>query len=327
MKYCVFGAGAIGSLIGGKLAQSGMDVSLIGRGRHLEAMQQGGLTLASDLGEEVTVHPRAARHASELDKQDVIILSTKSHSIAASAEDIASLMHDKTVIVHALNGLPWWYFYKHGGKWDDNRLKTLDPHDSIRQTLGPDNMLGCAIYLAAHIAAPGRVEYVDNDYSSLYIGEPDNTLSERCVNICNDLQNAGIATHASEDIRTEIWHKLWGNIAMNPVTALTHATMDAVVENYDDTDLIEAIMNEARFVAEKTGILFREGPSGRIAKAAKMKGHKTSMLQDIEQGRPTEIDAIVGAVREIGAMVHVETPHLNGLYTLVRLKERFYKPA
>jgi 2-dehydropantoate 2-reductase len=324
MKVCVFGAGSIGSEIGGKLALHGASVSLIARGEHLRAMQEHGLRMIQN-GEELAQVPvTATDDPKTLSTQDLIIVTTKAHAVESSLAQIAGLLHQHTTVVFAMNGLPWWYFYMHGGRFDGMRLKSLDPLGMIWETIDPRRVVGAAVYLASTVSQPGEVSFVKNDFTTLHIGEPDNTISDRCKTIATLLNQSNLPTFVSEDIRREIWHKLWANIAFNPVTALTHATMDKVVEDYHDTDLIEAIMNEARFVAEKIGVSFREGPVGRIAQAAKMRGHKTSMLQDLEQGRPTEIEAIVGAVREIGKMVDVETPHLNGLYTLVRLKEKFY---
>jgi 2-dehydropantoate 2-reductase len=323
MKLCIFGAGAIGSEFGGHLSAAGADVVMIGRGAHAQAMQSAGLRMVSAEGER-QVPVRVRQDTASLPAQDIIIVCLKAYAIAAAAPQIAALCHADTHIVFALNGMPWWYFYRHGGRFDGQRLRSLDPQGVIWDAIDPARVIGTAVYQATTITAPGEIHYLDLAYNTMYLGEPDRTLSPRLMALETVLREGGIRVQALPDIRAKIWDKLWGNIAFNPVTALTHATMDAVVQNYDDTDLMEAIMNEARMVGEKIGITFQLRPAERLEAAAKLIGHKTSMLQDMEAGKATEIEAIVGAVREIGKWLEVEMPHLNGLYSLVRLKERFY---
>jgi len=326
MKLCVFGAGAIGSYFGGQLALAGHDVSLVARGEHLKALQAGELIISNTQGDSTSVKVHAVATAAELSKQDVIFVCVKSNMISAAAPDIASLMHDDTTVIYCVNGMPWWYFYEHGGRWDGHRFDSIDPNGTIWNMLHPKHTLGCVVYSAASLVEPAHVRYVVGEAGvpPVFLGEPTGGMSERLQTVANLIDAAGIPTKATEDIRHEVWHKLWGNIAMNPISALTHATMDEVVEQYDDIDLVESIMNETRFIAEKLDVTFRERPEQRIAHAAKLKGHKTSMLQDMERGRPTEIEAIVGAVREIGRITGADTPYLNTLYSLVKQKERFY---
>ena len=328
MKLCIFGAGAIGSYFGGQLALAGHDVSFIARGEHLKAMQKNGLTISNTQGDSQHVNVNAVATAAELPKQDVIFVTVKSNMITDAAADIATLMHEDTTVIYCVNGMPWWYFYQHGGRWDGHTFDSIDPNATIWNTLDPKHALGCVVYSAASLVEAGHVKYVVGEAGvpPVFLGEPAGGLSERLNNIAAIVDGAGIPTKATEDIRHEVWHKLWGNIAMNPISALTHATMDEVVEQYDDIDLVESVMNETRFIAEKLDVTFRERPEQRIAHAAKLKGHKTSMLQDIERGRPTEIEAIVGAVREIGRITGADTPYLNTLYSLVKQKERFSAP-
>ena len=328
MKLCVFGAGAIGSYFGGQLALSGHDVSFVARGEHLRAMQEQGLTISNTQGTSQAVKVHAVATAADLPKQDVIFVTVKSNMIADAAADIATLMHDDTTVIYCINGMPWWYFYEHGGRWDGHRFDSIDPNNIIWNTLDPRHTLGCVVYSAASIVEPGHVKYVVGEAGvpPVFFGEPTGGMSARLTAITEIVHGSGIPTKATEDIRHEVWHKLWGNIAMNPISALTHATMDEVVEQYDDIDLVESVMNETRFIAEKLNVVFRERPDMRISHAAKLKGHKTSMLQDIERGRPTEIEAIVGAVREIGRITGADTPYLNTLYSLVKQKERFSAP-
>ncbi len=311
--------------MGAMLARHGAEVSFIARGKHLEAMQKGGLQLHSDTGEDWSVAVPATDKASDLCPQDVVFVCVKSHQIESALANITPLLKDDTMVVFSINGLPWWYFQKEGGRFDGRTLKSLDAEGAILSAIHPDRVVGCANYLAATITAPGHIHYVNIMDPAFVIGEIDHSESDRVNQLAALCRAAGMPPKVSTNIRTEVWNKLWANIAFNPVTALTHATMDRVVEEYDDTDLILAIMNEARFIGEKLGIEFRSTPRERIAGAARMRGHKTSMLQDIEAGRPTEIKAIVGAVREIGTWLEESTPHLNGLYSLVRLKEKFYR--
>ncbi|MBY0355457.1 MAG: 2-dehydropantoate 2-reductase [Rickettsiales bacterium] len=325
MKICIFGAGAIGSELGGRLTHSGADVVMVARGAHAEAMQASGLRMVtSERDHRVPVRVVEASHP--LPPQDVVIVCVKAHAVADAATQIAALLHEESLVVFVLNGLPWWYFHAHGGRFDGTRLHSLDPDSVIWKTLPRAQVIGTATYQATTITKPGEIHFMDMPYNTLFIGEPDRSLSPRLLQLEALLRSGAIRTQALEDIRSQIWDKLWGNIAFNPVTALTHATMDAVVEHYHDTDLMEAIMNEARMVGEKIGIHFSVRPSQKLDAASALRGHKTSMLQDMEAGRPTEIEAIVGAVREIGKWLEVEMPHLNGLYSLVRLKERFYAP-
>lgn len=324
MKLTIFGAGAIGSEFGGHLAAAGADVTLIGRGMHAQAMAERGLVMTTTQSRR-SVSVRVLNETTALPKQDVVIVCVKAYAVEQAAEQIASLLHEESLAVFALNGLPWWYFQNHGGRFDGAILRSLDPQGHITRTIPAKHIIGTAVYQATTITAPGEIHYLDLPYNTMFIGELHRELTPRLQRLEAWLKDGGIRTQALEDIRAKIWDKLWGNIAFNPVTALTHATMDAVVQNYNDTDLMEAIMHEARMVGEKIGITFVGRPWHKLETSARLVGHKTSMLQDMEAGRPTEIEAIVGAVREIGKWLEVEMPHLNGLYSLVRLKERFYR--
>lgn len=325
-KITIVGAGAIGGLMGAKLAMAGYDISMVARGAHLAAIKTNGLRLISDSGEDWTVKVPATDKAAELGTQDAVIVCVKSHQIEGVLENITPLLGEDTPVVFSINGIPWWYFQKEGGRFDGKTIRSLDSDNTILNAIHPDRVIGCANYLAATVEQPGVIRYVDRFEPGFVIGEPDNTDSDRLNALMEVSEKAGLNPKKSMVIRTEIWNKLWANIAFNPVSALTHATMDRIVHEYDDTDLLLAIMNEGRFIGEKLGVEFRNTPRERIEAAAKMRGHKTSMLQDIEAGRPTEIKAIVGAVREIGSWLEESTPHLNGLYSLVRLKEKFYQP-
>lgn len=323
-KIAIVGAGATGGLMGACLAKVGYDVSLIARGAHLAAINTNGLRLVADTGADWTVKLPATDDAASLGPQDAVFVCVKSHQIESALLHITPLLGPDTPVIFSINGIPWWYFQKEGGPFDGRTIKSLDPDNTIVGTVPPSQVMGCVNYLAATIHQPGVIHYVDRFEPGFVLGEPDDSDSARLNAVFDACEKAGMNPKKSTEIRTEIWNKLWANIAFNPVSALTHASMDRIVEEYDDTDLLLAIMNEGRFIGEKLGVEFRSTPRERIAAAAKMRGHKTSMLQDIEAKRPTEIKAIVGAVREIGTWLEESTPHLNGLYSLVRLKERFY---
>lgn len=323
----IIGAGAMGSLIGGMLARAGYVVSFIARGGQLAAFKANGLTLESSAGESFNVSVAATDDASTLPKQDVIILATKANQLAAASAHIAPLLHDQTIIVPAINGIPWWYFTKHTGPYAGRSLANLDPDDVLARNIDSARIIGCVNYLAGTVTAPGHVHYVPEIERRLAIGEIDGQMTPRLKMLADAFTAAGFAPVVSDDIRQNIWHKLWGNIAFNPISALTHGTIDQIAEGYYDIDLVMAAMNEARNIADKLGVSLNQTTRSRVEAAAKMRGHKTSMLIDIEQGRPTEIEAIVGAVREIGKWMEENTPHLNALYSLVKLKERFYNPS
>jgi len=324
MKIAIFGAGAMGSLMGGRMVKAGYDVCFIGRGEHLRAMQTEGLTLHSAAGEREQLHVRAVTASEEAGAHDAVIVCTKAHQLEAAALEIAPLLHDNTMIVPAVNGLPWWYFFSEGGKYDGRTLPLLDPNGTIAAHMPAARLIGCVNYLAGHIARPGVVEYVPELARRIALGEITGEATPRLEALGKVFADGGFDPKISPEIRTIIWHKLWGNIAFNPLGALTHGTMDQLAEGYRDHDLLMAVMNEARFIADRLGIEFGQTLTSRIEAAARMRGHKTSMLQDILAGKPTEIDAIVGVVRDIGGWMQVDTPYLNVLYSLVRLKELFY---
>jgi 2-dehydropantoate 2-reductase len=323
MKLCIIGAGAMGCLIGGRIAQAGHDVSFIARGRQLAALNRDGLTLESP---NARWHGavRATDDAANLGAQDAVLLCTKAYQLAEAMHHVAPLLHADTVIVPIINGIPWWYFEKHGGEFEGRSLQSLDPEGALRKHVATERLIGCVNYLAGTLTRPGHVHYVPEIERRLVLGEIDGSSSARVQRLAGVLADAGFAPVVSDDIRTNIWHKLWGNIAFNPISALTHGTIDQIAEGYHDIDLVTAVMNEARHIADKLGIALAQTTRSRVEAAAKMRGHKTSMLTDIEQGRLTEIEAIVGAVREIGRWMEESTPHLNTLYSLVKLKARFY---
>ncbi len=326
MKLCIIGAGAMGCHIGGLLQRGGHEVTYIARGKQLEALNSKGLTLTSSTD---TWHGkvRAVATPQEVSAVDAVMLCTKTYQLPDAAELVPALLGAETIVVPAVNGLPWWYFHQQGGQFDGRVPTCLDPEGKLAKYIPLDRVVGCVNYLAGTLVAPGEVHYVPEIQRRLHIGEPSGALTPRLKMLGAALTDAGFAPTITETIRTSVWHKLWGNIAFNPISALTHGTIDEIALGYRDIDLVSAVMNEARFIADKLGVELTQTTKSRVEAASKMKGHKTSMLQDIEVGRPTEIEAIVGVVREISRWLEVGTPYLNALYSLVKLKEIFYLRA
>jgi 2-dehydropantoate 2-reductase len=317
VKICIYGAGAIGGFIGARLARAGEEVSLIARGPHLEAMKARGLRLLSADG-DFTVTPRCTADPAELGPQDYVVLALKAPAVAGIVDQMQPLLGPKTAVVMAVNGMPWWYFHGIDGALRDRRLKTVDPDDRQWRGIGPDRVLGCVVYPAAEVVEPGVVRHQSGDRFSL--GEPDGSKSDRVQALSRAMIAAGLKAPVKPDIRTEIWVKLWGNVAFNPISALTGGTLKRICDDPSTRALARSIMNEAEAVAARLGVTMPIDVERRIEGAAGVGEHKTSMLQDLERRRPTEIDAIVGAVAEVGDIVGQETPYIDAIYALVRQK-------
>lgn len=315
MKIAIFGAGAIGGYLGAKLAKAGVDVTLIARGPHLAAIRANGLTLHT-LDESFTVRPRATDDPAQAGEQDFVFLTIKSNSAPAIAAGLAPMLRADTGVVTAMNGLPFWYFHKHGGPHENHRLKSVDPHDLLWTHVGPQRAIGCVLDPAAAIEAPGVIRHTYSD--RVPIGEPDGTRSERIQALSKSMIAAGLKAPVRPRIRTDIWIKLWGNVCFNPLSALTGATLDVLATDPELAPLVMGLMSEARAVGEAVGVDFLIDTQKRIAGAAEAGAHKTSMLQDLESGRPMEIDPIVGAVVEVGRLANVPTPTIDILLALVR---------
>lgn len=322
-SIAILGAGAMGCLIGGLMQRAGYRVTFLARGRQLADLQQHGLTLETE-GDHWHAAVRATGDAAEAGAHDLVITCTKAHQLPAAIPALKALMHADTAVLPAVNGLPWWYFQQQGGEFAGRTLEGLDPESKLAQAIPSTHLIGCVNYLAGHVRAPGTIHYVPELKRRIVIGELTNTITPRLEAIGKIFTDAGLEAVLTEDIRQSVWHKLWGNIAFNPIGALTHGTIDQLAEGYHDIDLISAVMNETRFIADKLGIAMNQTIKSRVAAAARMRGHKTSMQLDMEAGRPTEIEAIVGAVRDIAKWMEVDTPHLNVIYSLVKLKEQFY---
>lgn len=316
MRVAVFGAGAIGGYLAAKLAAAGrVDLSLVARGPHLEAIASRGLTLIEN-GREITHRIDAAADAAVFGPQDYVILTLKAHSITPALGAIRPLLGDRTTVVTMQNGVPWWYFHALGGPHDGTRIEAVDPGGRIWDAIGPQRVVGSVVYPAAEIDAPGVVRHIDGNRFSL--GEPDGSISERAQTLAAELIAAGLKAPVRPDIRTEIWVKLWGNVAFNPISALTRSTLGAIVGDPDTRAVARAMMVEAQAIGEALGIRFLLDVDKRIEGAGKVGAHKTSMLQDLERGRPMEIDALVTAVQEVGRLVRAPTPTIDTVLALVR---------
>jgi 2-dehydropantoate 2-reductase len=318
MKICIVGAGAIGGLMGAKLALAGEEVTLIARGAHLEAMQKNGLKLIEeDSSEHVAKNVRATSKIAEAGKQDVVILALKAHQVEPIAKEIPALFHDQTVVVTTQNGIPWWYFQKHGGEFEGRRVETVDPQGYLMASIEVERILGCVVYPAAEIVSPGVIKLIEGN--RFPVGELDGSETERVKNITATFTKAGFKSPVLKDIRSEIWLKLWGNLSFNPISALTHSTLVDICQFPLTRQLAADMMTEAQTIAHKLNIEFRVSLEKRIAGAEKVGKHKTSMLQDIEIGRAIEIDALVGAVIELGKLTQTPTPHIDAVYACVKL--------
>ncbi|WP_375264451.1 2-dehydropantoate 2-reductase [Planktotalea sp.] len=319
MKICIFGAGAIGGYMGAKLAQAGADVSLVARGPHLKAMRENGLRLIEESG-ETTVQVTASDNAADLGPQDYVIVTLKAHSVPAVVPHMQPLIGENTTIVSGVNGVPWWYFHKTGGPLEGTRLHTVDPGNAQWDGFGPDRVLGCVVYPAAEVIEPGVVKHIEGNRFSL--GEPDGSKSERALALSKALSAAGLKAPVRPKIRDEIWVKLWGNLSFNPISALTHSTLDVLCIDPGTREVARNMMLEAQEIAEKLGVKFPIDVDRRIKGGAEVGAHRTSMLQDLDQGRPMEIDALVGSVKELGMVTETPTPTIDTVLALIALRGR-----
>ncbi|MEM8571568.1 MAG: 2-dehydropantoate 2-reductase [Pseudomonadota bacterium] len=320
MKICIFGAGAIGGYMGAKLAQAGAEVSLVARGPHLAAMRQKGLTLIEEGADPVTVPVQASDNPEELGPQDYVIVTLKAHSVPPVVDRMQPLINEASTIVSGVNGVPWWYFHKIGGPLEGTRLASVDPGDAQWNGFGPDKVLGCVVYPAAEVSEPGTIRHIEGNRFSL--GEPDGSKSERAMALSKALSAAGLKAPVRPKLRDEIWVKLWGNLSFNPISALTHATLDVLCTDTGTRALARSMMVEAQEVAEKLGVKFPIDVDRRIDGGAAVGAHRTSMLQDLDAGRPMEIDALVGSVAELGRITGVPTPAIDAVLALITLRGR-----
>jgi 2-dehydropantoate 2-reductase len=324
VRICVVGAGAIGGLIAVRLAEIGEEVTAIVRGAHLEAVRARGMKLLME-GAEHVARVHATDRLAEVGPQDLVILALKAHQVAPVAAEVGALLGPEGVLLTAQNGIPWWYFHRHGGPWEGRRLESVDPGGAIASQLDPGRIVASIIYPASEIVAPGVIRHIEGNRISL--GELDGKESPRLLRLVDLFRRAGFKSRAAADIRAEIWLKLWGNLTFNPVSALTHATLADVCRFPPTRALAAAMMREAQEIAGKLGVRFPVSIERRIAGAEGVGAHKTSMLQDVESGRPLEIEALLGSVIELGAVTGTATPHLDAVYACASLLAKVARDA
>jgi len=318
MKICVIGAGAIGGMMGAKLALAGEEVTLVDQGAHLKAIQDNGLKLIWEDGTEYVAEvAKATDKVEDAGEPDLIILSLKAHYLDKVAKQIPKITGPNTMIVTVQNGIPWWYFHKHGGEFNGRKLESLDPDGVLGNNIDGDKIVGCVVYPAGAVDAPGVIHHVEGD--RFPVGELDGATTERVQTLHDTLVNAGFRSRILDDIRSEIWLKAWGNLSFNPISALTHATLVDICQFRETRRLAETMMSEAQAIAEKLGITFRHTIEKRIAGAEGVGAHKTSMLQDVEAGRSLETEALIGAVLELGQITKTPAPAIEAVYACVKL--------
>jgi len=317
MRICVVGAGAIGGLMAAKLSLAGNEVTVIDQGAHLAAIQQNGLKLIWEDGSEHVAKMKAVGTAAEAGPQDLVILAVKAHFLDQVARDVDKLLDDGTMIMTVQNGMPWWYFHKLAGPLEGTQLKSLDPSGLLSRHIPAERIVGCVVYPAAAVTEPGVVKHVEGD--RFPVGELDGSLSERAQKLHDLLVAAGFRSRVLDDIRSEVWLKAWGNLSFNPISALTHATLEDICTFPETRKLAATMMAEAQLIAEKLGVTFRHTIEKRIEGAQSVGKHKTSMLQDVEAGRSLETEALIGAILEMGKLVEVPSPAIEAVYACVKL--------
>ncbi len=316
MRIAVVGAGAIGGYVGAALHRGGADVSLVARGPHLEAIRADGIEVRSPRG-DFTAHPPATDDPAEIGPVDVIFLGLKAYSYASAGPLLAPLMHDQTAVVAAQNGLPWWYFHGLEGPYADHRIEAVDPGGATSRTIPPERAIGCVVYCSTEIEAPGVIRHMEGTRFS--IGEPDGSISQRCSEFAEAMIAGGLKCPVEPDLRNDIWVKLLGNVIINPLSALTRATMAGILRYPPTRELVRSAMLETREVARAVGCEPRVDIERRIAGAEKVGEHKTSTLMDLEAGKTLELAAIVGAVVELAGLTGVEVPSLRAIAAATEL--------
>ena len=318
MKIAVVGAGAIGGYLGAKLSLAGEDVTFIARNKNLAAIDANGFRLILEDGsEQHAVAARAVQHMADAGPQDVVLLTLKAHQVRDVLPDLRALFGPSTVVVTMINGLPWWYFHRLAGPFEGRRLESVDPGGTIAGHIEPERIIGSVVYPATELVAPGVVRVIEGNRFT--IGELDGSRSERVEALSRTLMRAGFKSPIARDIRSEIWIKLWGNLSLNPISALSHATLEDICRFPLTRTLVERMMSEGQAVAEKLGVVFKVSLAQRIAGAEAIGAHKTSMLHDVEQGRALELEALVGAVVELGRITDTPTPNIDAIYAVTRL--------
>jgi 2-dehydropantoate 2-reductase len=318
MKIAIIGVGAIGGYVGIRLALAGEDVTFIARGANLEALRTRGIRMVNANGTEVAVpQVKATDKYASLGPQDIVILAMKAHQVEAVTGEVPKLFGPETVVIPMQNGIPYWYFHRHRGEWENTRVHSVDPTGAIYEKIPCERVIGCVVYPAAELIAPGVIKHVEGN--RFPVGEPDGSNSARVAKVSQCFSNGGMQAPVLSDIRAEIWLKLWGNLTFNPISALSRATLAAICQYPPSRAIAAAMMGEAQTVANKLGVTFRVSLEKRIAGAEKVGHHKTSMLQDVENARSLEVDALLGSVVELARLTHTPTPHIDTVYALTKL--------
>ena len=318
MKFAVVGAGAIGGYLGAKLALAGEHVTFIARNRNLAAINANGFRLILEDGtQQHATHVRAVQDMTEAGPQDVVLLTVKAHQVRDVLPALRALFGPGTMVVTMINGVPWWYFHKLAGPHESRTLESLDPDGMLAANIEPERVIGSVVYPAAELVEPGLVRVIEGNRFTL--GEPDGSRSPRIEALSKAMINAGFKAPVSKDIRAEIWIKLWGNLSFNPISALTHATLEDICRFPASRALATAMMREGQAVAEKLGVVFRITLEQRLAGAEAVGAHKTSMLQDVEHGRALELQALVGSVIELGRITGTPTPTIEAIHAAASL--------
>jgi 2-dehydropantoate 2-reductase len=318
MKFCIVGAGAIGGFVGAKLALAGEDVTFIARWKNLDAIRARGMTVKMHDGTILEAKTaRATDSFAAVGHVDCVILALKSHQVESVVNQLEPLYGPKTTVITMQNGIPFWYFHKHGGALAGTTVKAVDPRGVCKDGIPAERIIGCVVYPATELVAPGVVRHIEGERFPL--GELDGSASSRVKDLSDIFAKSGLKAPVLDNIRNEIWLKLWGNLTFNPISALTHATLQDICQFPEGRELAANMMREAQAVAEKLGANFRVSLEKRIEGAEKVGKHKTSMLQDVEAGRAIEIDALVGAVIELGELTNTPTPTIRAIYQASKL--------
>ena len=322
MKVCIYGAGAIGGWIGVHLAQTGHDVSVVARGATLEALQKNGLQCVQSQAADARIKAdvKVAANPADLGPQDLVIVAVKAPAMADVAKGIAPLLGPSTMVMTAMNGVPWWFFQGFGGSLQGTTLNTIDPEGRIAKAIPAHHVVGCVVHASCSLDAPGVVRH--HFGQGLILGEPaaqNGEVSARVQQLVTDLQTAGFNASASAQIQKDVWYKLWGNMTVNPISAITGATTDLILKDDLVRNFVSQVMLEAKAIGDKIGIPIAQTPEDRHAVTMKLGAFKTSMLQDVEAGKTVELDALVSGVRELGELTQVATPYTDALLGLSRL--------
>ncbi|AWT59788.1 MAG: hypothetical protein DF168_00983 [Candidatus Moanabacter tarae] len=319
MRICIYGAGAVGGYLGVQLSLAGEEVSLISRGPHLEAMRESGIKLNTE-GKTRVAHPFCTSNPADIGPQDYVIITLKAPSIPGIVDSIQPLLGPDTAVVTAYNGIPFWYFYGLEGSWCNQRLESIDSGGEQWDKIGPERAIGCVVYPATEILKPGLIGHIDGDRFSL--GEPIGGKTNRVSRLSEIMNRAGLRAPVRAQIRNEIWVKLWGNLCFNPISVLTLSTLDIIATEPGTRKVARTMMLEAQAIGKRLGVRFGVDVDRRIAGAAAVGAHKTSMLQDLERGRHMEIDALLTVVQEMGRLVEVKTPTTDVVLSLVQQRAR-----